>query len=169
MFCRKDIQVSNHLRTIVAHEFGHSAHNIISNEAGMNWGQLEWTHPLIWLYQEGAATHFSRQTVKTNHPSVYYSYNDSGYEWLAFAEAYKKEILLEFAKDYLEQPSQALYLEWFSINGGKKFGHSRLAYYIGDLFFQKQIERLGEWNAIIAWKEEDFIANAEKWLLQGEC
>ncbi|MBS4174672.1 hypothetical protein [Bacillus sp. FJAT-49736] len=58
------------------------------------------------------------------HPSVYYSYNDEGHEWLSFANIYAKEIKRTFAEDYHSLTTDELYLEWFSINGGKKFGHN---------------------------------------------
>ncbi|MBY6036607.1 hypothetical protein KUV80_08080 [Fictibacillus nanhaiensis] len=156
----------DHLKTIVAHEFGHAAQNIISNEAGMDWSKLKWNNPLTWLNQEGAATHFSRQTAVNLHPSIYFSFNGEGYDWLTFAVKNKKEIFEEFAKDYANLSPQSLFQEWFSINGGKKFGYSRLAYYVGDQFFQYQINRLGELNAVIAWKEEEFEGQIKEWIDQ---
>jgi len=54
----------------------------------------------------------------------------------------------------------------FSINGGEKFGHSRLGYFIGDMFFQNQIEKLGEIKAVTAWKEKEFEENIIRWLFE---
>ncbi|WP_078379830.1 hypothetical protein [Sutcliffiella halmapala] len=157
----------DHLRAIVAHEFGHATQNIISNEAGMEWTALPWDSPLIWLNQEGAATHFSRRTVTNLSPSVYFSFDDAGGEWLNFTEANKQAIKVEFAKDYATETPQTLFREWFSINGGKRFGVSRLGYFLGDMFFQDQIKELGEKNAVIAWKEQEFEARASNWLYQN--
>lgn len=140
----------DHLRTIVAHEFGHAAQNIISNEKGMDWSKVEWNSPMIWLNQEGAATHLSRRIAEGLELSVYFSFDDSGDEWLSFANANKQEILLKFASDYTNLSPRELFLEWFSINGGKEFGYSRLAYFLADQFFQYQIISLGEMNAIKA-------------------
>ncbi|TCP16133.1 hypothetical protein EV207_1941 [Scopulibacillus darangshiensis] len=114
--------------------------------------------------QEGAAIHFSRQTVANLHPSIYFSFNDEGYEWLTFAESHKHDIKKAFAEDYAVESPQSLFKEWFSINGGKKFGFNRLGYFIGDLFFQNQIAELGEIKAIIAWGKRGFEEQAKKWL-----
>jgi hypothetical protein len=156
----------DHLRTIVAHEFGHATQNIISKEAGIDWTKIKWNSPLTWLNQEGAATHFSRRTVANLHPSIYFSFNDEGYEWLTFLESNKQDIKAAFAKDYATESPQLLFREWFSINGGKKYGFSRVGYFIANLFFQNQIMKLGEMNAIIAWKDQDFEEQAQKWLYQ---
>lgn len=156
----------NHLRVIVAHEFGHLTQNILSDQAGMDWSKIRWNSPLIWLYQEGAATHFSRQTVSNIHPSIYFSYNDEGYEWLTFAEQNAETIKKAFANDFEVLTREALFREWFSINGGKKFGYSRLAYFLGYMFFQSQVEAIGEMEAIIAWKNDGFENQVKQWLFQ---
>jgi hypothetical protein len=154
----------DHLRTIVAHEFGHATHNIISNEAEMDWKQVNWNSPLTWLFQEGVATHLSRRTVRSLHPSIYFSFNDEGYEWLKFCESNKKDIKTEFVKDLTKENPLSLFREWFSINGGNRFGYSRLAYYIGDMLFQDLIQMKGEKNALISWKEQDFEVEIKRWL-----
>ncbi|MFE8700083.1 hypothetical protein ACFYKX_05525 [Cytobacillus sp. FJAT-54145] len=155
---------SDFLRTIVAHEFGHVAHNILSNRARMNWKELQWTNPLIWLYQEGVATHFSRRTVKDLHPSIYFSFNEEGKQWLAFSEENIQLMKTEFIKDLESEHPQEIFKEWFSINGGQRFGYNRLAYFIGDHLFQKLVHHLGEEEAIIAWKEDDFLERARNFL-----
>lgn len=157
----------DHLRVIVAHEFGHAAQNILSDKAGMDWTKAKWTSPLIWSYREGVATHFSRKIVPGLHPTVYFSYNDEGYEWLAFANEHAGEIKRAFAEDYQSLTTDELYLEWFSINGGKKFGFNRLAYFIGDMFFRAEVERMGEIEAIIAWKDDDFEEKIRDWLFKN--
>ena len=156
----------DHLRVIVAHEFGHAAQNIISDRAGMDWATVHWTSLLIGLYREGVATHFSRQTVPNVHPSIYFSYDGQGYEWLTFAKENVEAIKKAFAKDYEILSRDALFREWFSINGGQRFGYSRLAYFLGDLFFQSQVKETGEIEAIIAWKNKDFENNVKQWLFQ---
>ncbi|WP_144701726.1 hypothetical protein [Fictibacillus phosphorivorans] len=155
-----------HLRTIVAHEFGHATHNILTDKEGMKWERVNWNSPMTWLNQEGAATHFSRKIVGSLHPSVYFSFDNHGYEWFKFAQKNEDEFLLAFAKDYTALSAQSIFSEWFSINGGKKFSHSRLGYYLADLFFQDQVIKLGERDAITAWKDDNFIRNAEVWLTQ---
>ncbi|MFJ7826719.1 hypothetical protein [Psychrobacillus sp. NPDC096623] len=157
---------SDHLRVIVAHEFGHLAQNILSDNAGMDWSKALWTHPLIWLYREGIATHLSRQIADNIHPSVYFSYNDEGVEWLAFALANTTKIKQVFKEDYETLTSGELFHEWFSINGGNRFGYSRLAYFLGDLFVQEYKEMHGEKATIIAWKELGFEEKIAQWLAQ---
>ncbi|KRF55134.1 hypothetical protein ASG99_10400 [Bacillus sp. Soil768D1] len=49
---------------------------------------------------------------------------------MSFAEANKQDVKLGFAKDLATCTPQEIYREWFSINGGGKFGHSRLGYFI---------------------------------------
>lgn len=154
----------DHLRTIVAHEFGHATHNILSDNAGMDWSKVNWNSPLTWLNQEGAATHFSKRTVPDLNPSVYFQFNNEGDEWLEFALSNQQDIKKKFRKDYDTETPQVLFREWFSINGGKKLGHSRLGYFLADLFFQDQIIRVGESKAIIAWKDTDYEEQAINWL-----
>ncbi|WP_054708982.1 hypothetical protein [Bacillus sp. JCM 19041] len=156
------------LYVIVAHEFGHATQNILSNQAGMEWEKVQWTHPLIWLNQEGAATHFSRQITPGLPTSIYFTYSTEGDDdWLQFAKANEQAIKKAFASDYDNETTDSLFREWFSINGGSRFGHSRLAYFLGDLFFQQQIDRLGEKEAIIAWRKPSFLDDISKWLRQG--
>ncbi|MBH0155311.1 hypothetical protein IHV10_02970 [Fictibacillus sp. 5RED26] len=156
----------HHLKTIVAHEFGHATQNILTDKAIMNWERVNWNSPMTWLNQEGAATHFSQKIVPGLHPSVYFSFDNHGCEWLEFAQKNEDEILLAFANDYNSLPSQTIFSEWFSINGGKKFGYSRFGYYLAHLFFQDQVKMLGERDAITAWKDDDFIKKAETWVRQ---
>ncbi|QOR64958.1 hypothetical protein IM538_14020 [Cytobacillus suaedae] len=158
---------TDHLRTIVAHEFGHAAHNILSNKARTDWKQVQWTSPLIWLYQEGVATHFSRMIATNLRPSIYFSFNDEGEDWLAFCESNKEKIKKAFVKDLTVENLQTLFREWFSINGGNRFGYSRLAYFLGDMLFQDLIRMKGERDAIISWKEQGFEEEIKSWLNQG--
>jgi hypothetical protein len=158
----------DHLRAIVAHEFGHAAHNIISNDSGIDWSNVDWNSPLTWLYQEGTATHFSRQTAKGINESVYFSFDDEGEEWLQFFSGNQEKIIFDFAKDVATETPFSVFKEWFSITGGSKFGYNRLGYLIGDQFFQELIKRNGELEAIIAWKYTDFKENVTNWLLRKQ-
>ncbi|MEI4770867.1 hypothetical protein WAX74_14685 [Psychrobacillus sp. FJAT-51614] len=159
--------IKNHLRVIVAHEFGHAAQNIISEEVRIDWTKIHWNSPLTWLNQEGAATHFSRRTVVNLNPSIYFSYNDDGDEWLEFSIRNKKEIKRAFQENYINLDDVIVFKKWFSINGLNRFGYSRLGYFVGDMFFQHQIEKYGELNAVTAWKEKDFEDNVKQWLFQN--
>ncbi|WP_409972595.1 hypothetical protein [Bacillus sp. Bva_UNVM-123] len=156
------------LRTIVAHEFGHAAHNIISNNAQIDWGTIQWENPLIWLYREGAAVHFSRKIVPNLKPSIYFSFDNEGEEWLEFCTKNIETIKNAFFHDYNVSTPDIIFKEWFSINGGTTFGHSRLAYFIGDLLFQDQVQLFGEDKAITAWNDEKFIDHVQEWLCEGK-
>ncbi|MCS0788387.1 hypothetical protein [Cytobacillus pseudoceanisediminis] len=56
--------------------------------------------------------------------SVYFSFDDEGDEWLEFAVSNQHDIKLEFAEDYASKTADAIFLEWFSIRGGERFGYS---------------------------------------------
>ncbi|KML28709.1 hypothetical protein ACNA6I_11075 [Rossellomorea sp. FS2] len=156
--------VSRHLKTIVAHEFGHAAQNILSDRAGMVWNRLNWNSPLVWMNQEGAATHFSRRVVRGLPPSVYFHFNEEGTDWLSFAEAHTSEMKQAFIEDVSTHSPVEVFGEWFSIRGGRRFGFNRLGYYLGDAFFQHQVKEQGEEKAILAWKEPNFEDHVWSWL-----
>ncbi|WP_272031275.1 hypothetical protein [Oceanobacillus kimchii] len=153
-----------HLHVIVAHEFGHAAHNILTDTTDINWNQMRWENALLSLYREGAATYFSKRIVPNLNSSIYFSYNDEGEEWMEFCKKDEKKIIAAFLDDYSKLSSEDMYKEWFSINGGTHFGFNRLAYYIGYIFFETQVNEWGEMNAILAWKNSDFIETIHSWL-----
>ncbi|UNL83524.1 hypothetical protein [Priestia koreensis] len=154
----------HHLKVIIAHEFGHVAQNMLSDAAGMKWDELNWLDPLIWLLQEGAAIHFSRKTVPALNESIYFSFDDTGDDWLLFCKKHQQELKRQFAADYNQLSSNALFHEWFSIRGGFHYGYQRIGYFLADLFFQNQIAKFGEDEAIIAWRHEEFYVKAKEWL-----
>jgi len=154
----------SHLKVIIAHEFGHLTQNILSDKASIEWSKVNWNSPLTWLFQEGAATHFSRKTVPGLSPSIYFSYDDHGEEWLQYALQHKDEIKVEFAKALKKYTPQEIFQEWFSINGGRTFGYSRLGYFLGDLLLQEKILKVGELNAIVAWEDHGFEESIQGWV-----
>ncbi|WP_033540999.1 hypothetical protein [Planococcus sp. CAU13] len=154
----------DHLRALTAHEFGHAAHHILTDRTETDWNKIPWTHPLNWLYQEGVATHFSRKTAPGLDAATYYSFNGEGAEWLHFAEQNTAEIKHAFKEDYRTLDTPELFKEWFSINGGKRFGYERLAYFLGNNFFQSKVEKMGELMAVLDWREDGFLESAELWL-----
>ncbi|MGP4071783.1 hypothetical protein ACTWQB_04430 [Piscibacillus sp. B03] len=155
--------VENHLKVIVAHEFGHAAHQIISDQKGIDWKNVQWESPLNWIFAEGVATHLSRQIVPGLKPTTYFSYNDNGEKRLLFFNENKSEIIQSFYEDYKNVSTRDLFKEWFSINGGQTYGHTRLAYFIGDAFFQEFIIKLGEMDAIVAWRDPNFTKQVDNW------
>ncbi|MFD1031631.1 hypothetical protein [Metaplanococcus flavidus] len=158
----------DHLRVIAAHEFGHAAHHILSDGAGTDWTKIQWTSPLNWLYQEGVAIHFSRKTATGMDAAMYYSFNDEEREWLRYAEKNTTEIKRAFAEDYLKLNSTDIFKEWFSINGGKRFGFQRFGYFLGNNLFQSLIENMGELKALLHWGKEDFQESVKHWLYEEE-
>lgn len=155
-FCLEKLSpIDDHLRVIIAHEFGHALHNLLSDHVGMNWADLDWNHPYTWLLQEGSATYFSTKAVSLDDAAVYFTYDDEE-GWLRFAENNRVEILEAFQKDLQLLSPTDLFREWFSINGGTKFGKTRLAYYIGYELLLFLIRKTGEQEAVTAWKRPDF-------------
>ena len=94
--------------------------------------------------------------------------DETGDTWLTFSQENKYKIKRAFAEDYLAFKPELVFREWFSINGGEKFGYSRLGYFISDMFFQYQIENLGESKAVTAWKEKGFEDLVKHWLLHDK-
>lgn len=155
----------DYLRVIVAHEFGHCAQNIISDRAGMDWSTARWTEPLNWLYREGIATYLSKQIVPGLEPSIYLTYGNKDLEWTEeFDEKQIQQFKQAFLRDYEELDNTKLFFEWFSINGGEKFGHSRLAYLLGTKFVEDYIEQHGEQEAITAWMKPELMGKVKGWL-----
>ena len=164
-FCLEKLSSKDdHLKVIIAHEFGHALHNILTDRTGIDWSKLQWTHPYTWLLQEGCATYFSKQVSVANE-SVYFSYDDKGEEWLRFAQNNTEEIITSFLKD-IKTDSQNVFREWFSINGGTRFGHTRLGYFIGFIAMERLIKIHGEIKAITFWKEPNFIEEMEQTLME---
>lgn len=157
----------NPLRVIIAHEFGHVAHLLISERYQMDWQAMQWEHPYIWLLQEGAATHFSKQMVPQLRESVYFSYDNYGEDWLAFAKEHHQDIIRCFSNDINSgKTTVEIYKEWFSIRGGSTYGITRLAYYIADCFFQDLIVQNGELASLLLWKDDGIFQTVEEWLKQ---
>lgn len=165
-FCLEKLSSSEeHLKVIIAHEFGHALHNILSDNDGMNWSKLQWSHPYTMLLQEGCATYFSEQVTVAD-KSVYFSYDDNGKEWLLFAEENKSEIITTFLEDVKKLTQPEIFHEWFSINGGAHFGFTRLAYFIGYNVIKLLIEKYQEEKAITLWKEPTFHEEIESVLIE---
>lgn len=150
-----------HLKVIIAHEFGHALHNILSDREGMDWSKVEWSHPYTTLLQEGCATYFSKQVTDVDE-AVYFSYNDSGVDWLEFAKTNQATIIRTFMEDMKEHRPVDIFHEWFSINGGANFGYTRLGYFIGYSLVQRLIEKTTELAAITIWKKDQFKVEIEK-------
>ncbi|WP_142385055.1 DUF5700 domain-containing putative Zn-dependent protease [Cytobacillus massiliigabonensis] len=165
-FCLEKLSSNDkHLKVIIAHEFGHVLHNILSDQEGMDWSKVQWFHPFTMLFQEGWATYFSEQVAETD-KSVYFSYDDNGDEWLQFAEDNKNEIFNTFLEDINKRTYPEIFHEWFSINGGSYFGFTRLGYYIGYNVVQFLIEKHQEKKSITLWKESAFHKEIENILLE---
>jgi hypothetical protein len=157
------------LKVIIAHEFGHASHNIITNEHDMDWKSVNWDHPYTWLLQEGVATHFSKQIVPGLEESIYFSYKYGEEDWLQFAKENQREIITNFITDMESGKSNTdIFREWFSINGGQRFGYSRFGYYIADCMFQDFAERIGEIDTLLLWKKKDFFHIIKSWLEESQ-
>ena len=77
-------------------------------------------------------------------------------EWLAFCEENKEKIIRAFQQDFIQKSSTEIFKEWFSINGGQKFGFTRLGYYIGYVLVRHLAAEEGIENAMLFWGHDDF-------------
>lgn len=160
-FCLEKLSSNDkHLKVIIAHEFGHALHHILSDQEGMDWSKVQWAHPFTTLFQEGVATYFSEQITDAD-KSVYFLYDETGKDWLRFAEDNKNEIFVAFFEDIKKRSQPEIFHEWFSINGGSYFGFERLGYFIGYNMIQILIEKYQEKKAISLWKESNFQQEIE--------
>lgn len=153
----------NHLRVIVAHELGHVSHNILLDQAGIDWASLAWEEGTTSLYREGIATYISQQAVPAQAEDVYFLYDDSGEEWLAFCKENHAEIAASFLKDAKEWTYEKE-REWFRLSGGKQFGYNRLGYYIGTEFIRHSIGKIGEKETFTLWAYQDIKIIVLSWL-----
>ncbi|WP_042473575.1 hypothetical protein [Bacillus ndiopicus] len=154
-FCLEKLSAQEeHLKVIIAHEFGHATHNLISLQEKINWQLVDWGNPYIWLLQEGVATYFSMKAVQA-HEDVYFVYYDDP-QWLVFCQENEQNIIEKFRDDLQQLSAQNIFKEWFSINGGTRFGYTRLAYYIGYRCVQELVAKYGELEAVTLWKTSAF-------------
>lgn len=152
-----------HLRVIVAHELGHIYHNLLLDQANIHWPSLVWDDGTTSLYREGIATYISQQTVPDLADAVYFHYNNSGDDWLAFCKQSKKEIASAFLAD-ARKWTYGEEREWFRLSGGKQFGYNRLGYYLGMEFVHYCVDQYGEKETLILWAKEDLKEIALNWL-----
>ena len=143
-----------HLQTIIAHEFGHVTHNLLSMKEGIDWSNVDWSSPYTWLLQEGVATYLSAKVVAAR-KDVYFAFEDDEH-WLKFCEDHKHRIFTTFVQALQTNTPQHLFKEWFSINGGETFGFARLGYYIAYCMVKDLVEKYGELYTITLWKEKEF-------------
>lgn len=154
-FCIEKLAADeNALQTIIAHEFGHVTHHLLTTHAGIDPETISWSSPYTWLLQEGVATYLSMQVVKVEQ-DMYFAYQRDP-NWLAFCENNEKRIIKAFLEDLKQKSGSEIFKEWFSINGGQSFGYKRLAYYIGYLIVAHFVAKDGLENAILLWKHSDF-------------
>ncbi|MFJ8101966.1 hypothetical protein [Lysinibacillus sp. NPDC096212] len=154
-FCLEKLSpLDRHLQIIIAHEFGHASHHLLSEKRGINWAMVDWESPFTWLLQEGIATHFSTKVVSAR-KDEYFAFEED-LEWLTFASNNKQIIMEEFLSDVTSLDARAVFLEWFSINGGKRFGFNRLAYFIAYEFIQSSLQELTELDVITLWRDVNY-------------
>jgi len=165
-FCLEQLSPKeDHLKVIIAHEFGHALHNILTDQEGMDWSRIQWFHPFTILLQEGCATYFSEKIVTAEKPA-YFSFDDKGAEWLDFAVANQATIIARFLEDTKRQTRSEIFHEWFSINGGSTFGYTRLGYFIGYRMVRFLIDKFSEEQAVVLWKESSFYKEVEQALVE---
>ncbi len=164
-FCLEKLSAEpDHLRVIIAHEFGHATQNLLSMKVGIDWSVVNWNSPYTWLLQEGCATYFSTKVVDVS-PDIYFAY-ERDVKWLAFCEENERVIIKKLMDDLEIRSTREIFKEWFSINGGTTFGQTRLGYYIGYRLVTTSIVKNGELETITSWKEPNFEERLQEALLQ---
>ena len=154
-FCVEKLEADEDtLKVIIAHEFGHATHHLFTTYNGIDATNISWTSPLTWLLQEGVATYLSTQIVQVEQ-DIYFAYKRD-VEWLSFCEENKTKIIRAFQQDIIHKSSRDIFKEWFSINGGQTFGHTRLGYYIGYVLVHHLAAKEGIENAMLYWRHADF-------------
>ncbi|GAK13168.1 hypothetical protein [Geomicrobium sp. JCM 19039] len=152
------------LSIIVAHELGHVAHHMLTDQKGCDWRERMWHDPRISAFQEGAAMHFSKQIVTGLPHFMYFSFDaqqDDGYNK---SLTLLPSIARAFLHDLQQESSTQMVREWFSIRGGKQFQIPRLGYVIGEQFVATEIGRLGEERALTLWTDPNFLQFMNSWL-----
>ncbi|MGE7022197.1 DUF5700 domain-containing putative Zn-dependent protease [Solibacillus cecembensis] len=142
------------IRTLIAHEFGHAVHHILTLQNGVEIGQIDWNSPYTWLIQEGMATYLSTQVVEVE-LDVYFAFKRDE-AWLNYAHANIASIISSFQQDLEQLSTQEIFKEWFSINGGEHFGYTRLAYYIGYEVVRSVVEQIGFEDTLLLWLQPNF-------------
>lgn len=154
-FCVEKLEAEeDSLQVIIAHEFGHATHHLFTTYKGIDAANITWSSPLTWLLQEGVATYLSTQVINVEQ-DIYFAYKRD-VEWLAFCEENKTKIIQAFQQDLIQKSSTEIFKEWFSINGGQKFGYTRIGYYIGYILVHHLVAEEGIENAMLFWGHEDF-------------
>ncbi|WP_285397317.1 hypothetical protein [Lysinibacillus sp. fls2-241-R2A-57] len=97
-FCLEKLSPQDrHLQIIIAHEFGHALHHLLSEKRGIDWGKVDWESPFTWLLQEGIATYFSTRLVSAR-KDEYFAFQED-VEWMTFATNNKQRIIEAFLTD----------------------------------------------------------------------
>ncbi|MEK4424889.1 hypothetical protein [Solibacillus sp. FSL K6-1523] len=154
-FCVERIpSLDSGIRTLIAHEFGHAVHHIVTLQNGVEIGQIDWSSPYTWLIQEGMATYLSTQVVEAKMDIYFVFERDKA--WLDYAQTNKAKIIAAFQHDLEQLSTQEIFIEWFSINGGERFGYTRLAYYIGYEVVRIVVDHIGTDDTILLWLQPNF-------------
>ncbi|MDA1652354.1 aminopeptidase [Bacillus cereus group sp. TH160LC] len=154
----------NHLRVIVAHEIGHIYHNVMLQQARMDWSKAEWNDASVSLYREGVATYLSKKFVNDLNESVYYSYNSDGDPWLQYYKENEEKIKKRFLQDYAEGWTDEKEKEWFRLSGGNYFGYNRIGYFLGTAFVTYIVQAFGERKALTFWRNHNLKSIVMDWL-----
>lgn len=155
---------TDHLKVITAHEIGHVMHFSFAERLGMNWATVDWMHGLTTLYTEGTATYLSQKIVPGLNESVYFTYDDDGYPWVAYYHENKIAVKQRFLEDVLSGWDVIKEKEWFRLSGGDYFGYNRLGYLLGTDYVAHLVDRIGEQAALAFWNDNDVKKDILTWL-----
>lgn len=150
------------LRVLVAHEMAHAFHFDMLRGAGFQFTQLAWDG-YTSLYLEGLATFVSKLLNPGLPEGVYFSFDNSGEEWVSICRDNYEDIKARLNDD-LQHWSMEQEIEWFRIRGGKTYGINRIGYFIGTEFISSCVKRIGLNDTMTLWGKQDIHPFIQHWM-----
>ncbi|WDL97156.1 hypothetical protein [Alicyclobacillus sp. ALC3] len=150
------------LRVLIAHEMAHAFHFRLLTEAGFQFSQLAWDG-YTSLYLEGLATFVSMLLNPGLPEAAYFSFDNSGGDWVSFCRNHYEDIK-ERINDDLQHWDMEQEIEWFRLRGGKTYGMNRLGYFIGTEFISSCVESIGLIDTMRLWGMQDIQPVVQHWM-----
>ncbi|QSO45665.1 hypothetical protein [Alicyclobacillus mengziensis] len=152
------------LRVLVAHEMAHAFHFHMLREAGFQFSQLAWDG-YTSLYLEGLATFVSKLLNPGFSEGVYFTFDDTGDDWVSFCKENYAGIKVRLNADLQHWSMKEV--EWFRLRGGKTYGLDRVGYFVGTEFISSCVESMGISETIMLWGKQDIKPVIQQWMGDG--
>lgn len=150
------------LRVLVTHEMAHAFHFEMLRNNGFPFSKLAWDG-FTSLYLEGLATFLSKVLNPDLQEGVYFAFDDTAENWIAFCHDNAERLKTEFGAE-LEHWTMDEEREWFRIRGAKKHDFDRLGYFVGTKFAEFCVGKFGIRNAFTLWANSDIKTTINEWL-----